>query len=107
MLERAQSTGLYQELRQCVLGREPLPAPAGNGTAPVGTGCPGGSPGLSTLVPPEHYDAVTVVGALGEGQVPSAAVPELLRVTKPGEGVSPVVPSPPGPHDRDTSPGGS
>ncbi|XP_010141646.1 PREDICTED: Williams-Beuren syndrome chromosomal region 27 protein, partial [Buceros rhinoceros silvestris] len=31
-----------------------------------------------------HYDAVTVVGALAEGQVPSAAVPELLRVTKPG-----------------------
>ncbi|XP_057256209.1 methyltransferase-like protein 27 isoform X2 [Pezoporus wallicus] len=29
MLERARSTGLYQELRQCVLGREPLPAPAG------------------------------------------------------------------------------
>ncbi|NWS47261.1 MET27 protein, partial [Probosciger aterrimus] len=60
MLERARSTGLYRELRQCVLGREALPAPA------------------------EHYDAVTVVGALGEGQVPSAAVPELLRVTKPG-----------------------
>ncbi|KAM9615498.1 methyltransferase-like protein 27 isoform 2-T2 [Morphnus guianensis] len=60
MLERARSTGLYRRLRPCVLGREPLPAPA------------------------EHYDAVTVVGALGEGQVPSAAVPELLRVTKPG-----------------------
>ncbi|XP_042647792.1 methyltransferase-like protein 27 isoform X1 [Tyto alba] len=60
MLERARSTGLYQQLRRCVLGQEPLPAPA------------------------EHYDAVTVVGALGEGQVPSAAVPELLRVTKPG-----------------------
>ncbi|XP_041340891.1 methyltransferase-like protein 27 isoform X2 [Pyrgilauda ruficollis] len=60
MLERARSTGLYQELRLCVLGREPLPAPA------------------------EHYDAVTVVGALGEGQVPSTVLPELLRVTKPG-----------------------
>uniref|UniRef100_A0A8D0FKQ7 Methyltransferase like 27 n=1 Tax=Strix occidentalis caurina TaxID=311401 RepID=A0A8D0FKQ7_STROC len=60
MLERARSTGLYRQLRRCVLGQEPLPAPA------------------------EHYDAVTVVGALGEGQVPSAAVPELLRVTKPG-----------------------
>ncbi|NWX05038.1 MET27 protein, partial [Caloenas nicobarica] len=60
MLERARSTGLYRELRRCVLGPEPLPAPA------------------------EHYDAVTVVGALGEGQVPSAAVTELLRVTKPG-----------------------
>ncbi|NXU33642.1 MET27 protein, partial [Drymodes brunneopygia] len=60
MLERARSTGLYQELRLCILGRESLPAPA------------------------EHYDAVTVVGALGEGQVPSTALPELLRVTKPG-----------------------
>ncbi|XP_075296552.1 methyltransferase-like protein 27 [Opisthocomus hoazin] len=60
MLERARSTGLYRELRRCALGPEPLPAPA------------------------EHYDAVTVVGALGEGQVPSAAVPELLRVTKAG-----------------------
>ncbi|XP_051492032.1 methyltransferase-like protein 27 isoform X2 [Apus apus] len=29
MLERARSTGLYRELRQCVLGQEPLPAPAG------------------------------------------------------------------------------
>ncbi|KAM6296477.1 methyltransferase-like protein 27 [Aegotheles albertisi] len=60
MLERARGTGLYRELRPCVLGREPLPAPAG------------------------HYDAVTVVGALGEGQVPSTALPELLRVTRPG-----------------------
>ncbi|XP_026717397.1 methyltransferase-like protein 27 [Athene cunicularia] len=41
-------------------------------------------PGDAARVPAEHYDAVTVVGALGEGQVPSAAVPELLRVTKPG-----------------------
>ncbi|NWH67752.1 MET27 protein, partial [Geococcyx californianus] len=60
MLERARDTGLYRELRCCVLGPEPLPAPAG------------------------HYDAVTVVGALGEGQVPSTAVTELLRVTRPG-----------------------
>ncbi|NXG67508.1 MET27 protein, partial [Hemiprocne comata] len=60
MLKRARSTGLYRELRRCVLGQEPLPAPA------------------------EHYDAVTLVGALGEGQVPSAALPELLRVTRPG-----------------------
>ncbi|NXP12922.1 MET27 protein, partial [Thinocorus orbignyianus] len=60
MLERARSSGLYRELRRCVLGWDPLPAPA------------------------EHYDAVTVVGALGEGQVPTAAVTELLRVTKRG-----------------------
>ncbi|XP_040468433.1 methyltransferase-like protein 27 [Falco naumanni] len=60
MLEQARSTGLYRQLQRCVLGQEPLP------------------------VPPEHYDAVMVVGALGEGQVPSAVLPELLRVTKPG-----------------------
>ncbi|NXX62996.1 MET27 protein, partial [Scopus umbretta] len=86
MLERARSTGLYQQLRRCVLGREPLPAPAGNGPAPAGRGdaAPQGPPGDATRVPAEHYDAVTVVGALGEGQVPSAAVPELLRVTTPG-----------------------
>ncbi|KAM6372985.1 methyltransferase-like protein 27 isoform 2-T2 [Pluvialis apricaria] len=29
MLERARSTGLYRQLQRCVLGREPLPAPAG------------------------------------------------------------------------------
>ncbi|NXR13457.1 MET27 protein, partial [Semnornis frantzii] len=60
MLERAQRTGLYRQLWRCVLGQEALPVPA------------------------EHYDAITLVGALGEGQVPSMAVPELLRVTKPG-----------------------
>ncbi|NWR81789.1 MET27 protein, partial [Centropus unirufus] len=60
MLAQARGCGLYRELRRCVLGSEPLPAPAG------------------------RYDAVTAVGALGEGQVPSAAVTELLRVTRPG-----------------------
>lgn len=93
MLERARSTGLYRRLLPCVVGREPLPAPAGNGPEP-GAGMlpwrvPPPPPGDATRVPTEHYDAVTVVGALGEGQVPAAAVPELLRVTKPGEGVSP------------------
>lgn len=63
---------------------------------------PGVTPGDTTRVPAEHYDAVTVVGALGEGQVPSSAVTELLRVTKPGEGVSPAVPSLPRPPDGRT-----
>ncbi|NXU53535.1 MET27 protein, partial [Turnix velox] len=60
MLKRARSTGLYRQLQRCTLGPDPLPAPA------------------------EHYDAVTVVGALGEGQVPCTVLTELLRVTKPG-----------------------
>uniref|UniRef100_A0A8B9ZJN7 Methyltransferase like 27 n=1 Tax=Anas platyrhynchos TaxID=8839 RepID=A0A8B9ZJN7_ANAPL len=29
MLERARGTGLYRQLQRCVLGREPLPGPAG------------------------------------------------------------------------------
>ncbi|KAM9001389.1 methyltransferase-like protein 27 [Sarcophilus harrisii] len=60
MLELAKRRGLYQQLSLCVLGPEPLPAPA------------------------DHYDAVMVVGALSDGQVPCNAVSELLRVTKPG-----------------------
>ncbi|NXL66690.1 MET27 protein, partial [Chordeiles acutipennis] len=84
MLERARSTGLYRQLQLCTVGREPLPAPAGNGPGVGPGGPPGGPRGGVTRVPAEHYDAVTVVGALGPGQVPSDAVPELLRVTKPG-----------------------
>lgn len=30
MLELARSSGLYQELKQSILGEEPLPAPCGN-----------------------------------------------------------------------------
>ncbi|XP_063002821.1 methyltransferase-like protein 27 [Elgaria multicarinata webbii] len=60
MLACAGKKGLYQELKRCLLGQEVLPAPEG---------C---------------YDAVLIVGALSEGQVPISIVPELLRVTKPG-----------------------
>ncbi|XP_067328278.1 transmembrane and immunoglobulin domain-containing protein 1 isoform X2 [Anolis sagrei] len=60
MLEHARHKGLYQDLKQCLLGQEALPSPEG---------C---------------YDAVVIVGALSEGQVPANVVPELLRVTKPG-----------------------
>lgn len=34
------------------------------------------------------FDAVIMVGALSEGQVPCSAIPELLRVTKTGESQS-------------------
>uniref|UniRef100_K9IWZ4 Methyltransferase domain-containing protein n=1 Tax=Desmodus rotundus TaxID=9430 RepID=K9IWZ4_DESRO len=60
MLEQAQARGLYQHLSLCTLGQEPLPSPEGT------------------------YDAVLMVGALSDGQVPCSAIPELLRVTKPG-----------------------
>ncbi|XP_058141918.1 methyltransferase-like protein 27 [Dasypus novemcinctus] len=60
MLARARARGLYQRLSLCTLGQEPLPSPEGT------------------------FDAVLVVGALSDGQVPCSAVPELLRVTKPG-----------------------
>lgn len=60
MLSRARARGLYQNLQLCTLGYESLPCPEGT------------------------YDAVLMVGALSEGQVPYSAIPELLRVTKPG-----------------------
>uniref|UniRef100_A0A8C6RYK8 Methyltransferase like 27 n=2 Tax=Nannospalax galili TaxID=1026970 RepID=A0A8C6RYK8_NANGA len=60
MLKKAQARGLYHHLSLCTLGQEPLPSPEGT------------------------FDAVIMVGALSEGQVPCSAIPELLRVTKPG-----------------------
>nr|XP_044999807.1 methyltransferase-like protein 27 isoform X2 [Jaculus jaculus] len=60
MLRQARARGLYHHLSLCTLGQEPLPSPEGT------------------------FDAVIVVGALSDGQVPCSAVPELLRVTKPG-----------------------
>ncbi|XP_007518071.1 methyltransferase-like protein 27 isoform X2 [Erinaceus europaeus] len=60
MLEQAQARRLYQSLSLCTLGQEPLPSPEGT------------------------FDAVLMVGALSDGQVPCSALPELLRVTKAG-----------------------
>lgn len=60
MLKQARARGLYHHLSLCTLGQEPLPYPKGT------------------------FDAVIIVGALSEGQVPCSAIPELLRVTKPG-----------------------
>uniref|UniRef100_A0A8V5H413 Uncharacterized protein n=1 Tax=Melopsittacus undulatus TaxID=13146 RepID=A0A8V5H413_MELUD len=61
-----------------------VPAGTGMGMGRAAMGGNGAASHRSPCPPPQHYDAVTLVGALGEGQVPSAAVPELLRVTKPG-----------------------
>ncbi|KAG9485764.1 hypothetical protein GDO78_008711 [Eleutherodactylus coqui] len=60
MLEVAQRKDLYQDLKQSMLGKEQLPYDS------------------------EKYDAVIIVGALSDGQVPVSVLPELLRVTKPG-----------------------
>ncbi|KPP57903.1 hypothetical protein Z043_124325 [Scleropages formosus] len=60
MLELAKSSGLYQELKQCLLGKETLP------------------------VEPESCDLVIIVGALSVGQVPVTVVKELWQAAKPG-----------------------
>ncbi|XP_069800799.1 methyltransferase-like protein 27 [Dendropsophus ebraccatus] len=60
MLEIAKKKELYQELKQSMLGQGQLPYDS------------------------EMYDAVVIVGALSDGQVPVSVLPELLRVTKPG-----------------------
>ncbi|XP_073421879.1 methyltransferase-like protein 27 [Dendrobates tinctorius] len=60
MLEIAKKKDLYLELKQSMLGQEQLPYDS------------------------EKYDAVIIVGALSDGQVPVSVLPELLRVAKPG-----------------------
>ncbi|XP_029468720.1 methyltransferase-like protein 27 isoform X2 [Rhinatrema bivittatum] len=60
MLQHARQKKLYQELKQSILGQEPLAAPT------------------------DLYDAVIIVGAMSCGQVPLSVIPELCRVTKPG-----------------------
>uniref|UniRef100_UPI00398F5E79 methyltransferase-like protein 27 n=1 Tax=Pristiophorus japonicus TaxID=55135 RepID=UPI00398F5E79 len=60
MLELARSKSVYQTLQKCILDTESLPASS------------------------DSYDAVVIVGALSEGQVPYTVLLELHRVTKPG-----------------------
>ncbi|KAL7853828.1 hypothetical protein AOLI_G00206720 [Acnodon oligacanthus] len=60
MLDLARKTGLYQELKQCMLGQDTLP------------------------VQNESYDIVVIVGALSVGQVPVGVIRELWQATKPG-----------------------
>ncbi|KAJ0061577.1 hypothetical protein NL108_005745, partial [Boleophthalmus pectinirostris] len=59
MLEMAKNTTLYQDLKLCMLGSQPLPF--------------------------EHgvFDVVVIVGALSDGNVPAKVVRELCMVTKP------------------------
>ncbi|KAM9450438.1 methyltransferase-like protein 27 isoform 1-T2 [Clarias gariepinus] len=60
MLNLARRTGLYQELKQCMLCQDPLP------------------------VEDESNDVVVIVGALSAGNVPVAVIKELWQATKPG-----------------------
>ncbi|XP_029957760.1 methyltransferase-like protein 27 [Salarias fasciatus] len=60
MLEEAAKTKLYQDLKQAILGPEPLPAQSG------------------------MFDIVIIVGALRDGFVPVSVIPELCKAAKPG-----------------------
>ncbi|KAM3600942.1 uncharacterized protein V6R79_005009 [Siganus canaliculatus] len=60
MMALARNSGLYEELKQCLLGDEPMPVQSG------------------------FYDVVVIVGALSVGQVPVHVVKELCKSTKPG-----------------------
>lgn len=60
MLELARETGLYRDLKQSMLGEEPLPVQWG------------------------LFDVVVIVGALSIGQVPVDVVRDLCKSAKPG-----------------------
>lgn len=60
MLEKANGSGLYQDLKLCLMGDDPLP------------------------VQTDMFDVVVIVGALSVGQVPVGVVRELCNSTKPG-----------------------
>eukprot|EP00066_Takifugu_rubripes_P006359 XP_003971103.2 PREDICTED: Williams-Beuren syndrome chromosomal region 27 protein-like [Takifugu rubripes] len=60
MLELARSCGLYQELKQSLLGEEPIPVQSG------------------------HFDVVVIAGALSVGQVPVRVVRDLCSCAKSG-----------------------
>ncbi|XP_029956195.1 methyltransferase-like protein 27 [Salarias fasciatus] len=60
MLEKARKLGIYQDLKQCILGVQPLP------------------------VEKESFDVVVIAGALSVGHVPVSVIRELCDVCKPG-----------------------
>ncbi|XP_060792189.1 methyltransferase-like protein 27 isoform X3 [Neoarius graeffei] len=60
MLNLAKKPGLFQEVKQCMLGQDPLP------------------------VQDESYDVVVIVGGLSFGNVPVPVIKELWQATKPG-----------------------
>lgn len=60
MLKLASESHLYQEVKQCIVGEEPLPVQCG------------------------LFDVVVVVGALSVGQIPVHTIRDLHKATKPG-----------------------
>ncbi|XP_018547365.1 methyltransferase-like protein 27 isoform X1 [Lates calcarifer] len=72
MLELARESGLYRDLKQSMLGEEPLPVQwvkLFRFTLPL---------------PADSFDVVLIVGALSVGQVPVGVVRELCKSAKPG-----------------------
>lgn len=61
MLKLAKESGLYQDLKQSMLGEEPLPVQWAN-----------------------SFDLVMIVGGLGSGHIPVCAVRDLCKSAKPG-----------------------
>lgn len=61
MLEVARESGLYEDLKQCILGEEPLPASWDS-----------------------SFDVVVITGALSVGQVPVQVARDLCKFAKPG-----------------------
>lgn len=61
MLEIARNSGLYEDLKQCLLGEEPLPVAWVN-----------------------SFDVVVITGSLSVGQVPAEVVRDLCKFAKPG-----------------------
>ncbi|XP_060792195.1 methyltransferase-like protein 27 isoform X2 [Neoarius graeffei] len=60
MINLAKKTGLFQEVKQCMLGQDPLP------------------------VQDESYDVVVIVGAMSVGNVPAMVFKQLWQATKLG-----------------------
>lgn len=61
MLEMARQSGLYDDLKQCILGEEPLP-----------------------VTWDSSFDVVVITGALSVGQVPAEVARDLCKFAKPG-----------------------
>ncbi|KAJ3588768.1 hypothetical protein NHX12_009622 [Muraenolepis orangiensis] len=80
MLELAKNTGLYEDVRHCMLGDDELPVQWGS------------------------FDVVVIVGSLLLGHVPVRVTKELCKATKPGEDRFIGLLAPPSPYSFQTPP---